>query len=565
MKRCLMSVTALYLLICAGCTDETQQGSAPECTRNGVCDDGVFCNGEERCQDGKCTNGAAVDCDDQLSCTIDSCDETKWACRHDPPDADSDGHADASCKDSRSRPLGDDCDDSDASRYPGAKEFCDPNQVDEDCDLSTVGEKDDDGDGLTSVSCCNASARERQCGSDCDDTNSRVSPEASESCDGVDNDCDGRVDEDVELLLFRDADADGYGAGDVALRSCTKVRGYSTEDGDCDDSEPTIHPGAPESCAVPAVDRDCSGTKNDLPGGCACKTGSERPCPLAGLCSAGVLACADRVWASTCSIPPVPEACNGLDDDCDGQVDEGVTVDCYEDTDGDGYAAAGSEHKNFCPTDEQAQGCPQGFTQRAPSGGAIDCAPKDGDVSPQTAELCNGKDDNCDGSVDEGLALTQRFIDSDGDGHPGTAVQRCAKDPTSASSADDCMDDNPLVYPGQDGVFSSPACRHGFVPCRSNTTTWRCKPAGSDACGGDLMAAHWDYDCDGAVAGEPFVSDPCLTTSTCGAGCGPSGFLATSSGAPSCGSTQAYQICRCLGAQGGGCTGMTEQHPYPCH
>jgi hypothetical protein len=437
--------------------------------------------------------------------------------------------------------------------------------VDEDCDPSTVGDTDDDDDGAIAASCCNASVHERQCGPDCDDTNSRIGPKVSEICDGVDNDCDGRIDEEVELLLFRDADADGYGAGEVALRSCTKVRGYSSDDGDCDDTDPAIHPGAPESCATPAIDRDCNGKENDLAGGCACQAGSERPCPLPGLCSAGVLACIDQVWAATCSISPVPEACNGLDDDCDGQVDEGTTVDCYEDTDGDGYAPAGAEDKVVCPTVEQADGCPAGFTHRAPLGSALDCAAEDRDVSPEAAEVCNGRDDNCDGSVDEGLALTQRFIDSDGDGHPGTTVQRCAKDPTSSSSGDDCMDDNPLVYPGQEGVFSNPACGHGLVPCLSSQGSWRCKPPGSDACGGALTAAQWDYDCDGTIAGEPFVSDPCLATPTCGAGCGPSGFLAATSGAPGCGTSQSYQVCRCLGAQGGGCTGSTEPHPYPCH
>jgi hypothetical protein len=437
--------------------------------------------------------------------------------------------------------------------------------VDEDCDPSTVGEKDDDGDGATSSACCNVTAHSRQCGSDCDDTLSVVGPDAAEVCDGLDNDCDGQVDEDVELLLYRDLDGDQYGAGDVALRACAKVRGYATESGDCDDSDPAIHPGAPESCAMPAVDRDCNGVKNDLSGGCACKTGSERPCSLPGLCSNGVLTCVDEIWSSSCSILPVAETCNGLDDDCDGQVDNDVTIDCYADEDGDGYAPAGTLSTVVCPTTDQSDGCPLGFTRRAPTGSAVDCAPKDSDISPGASEICNGKDDDCDGDIDDGLLQTMRFIDNDGDGHPGTAVQRCATDPTSSSSADDCMDDNPLVYPGQNGVFSNPACGHGFVPCLTDGSAWRCKAAGSSSCDTTLKAAQWDYDCDGDAVGEPIVSDPCVVANTCGSGCGPSGFLAPNSGAPSCGLNQAYQVCRCLGAQGGGCTGSTEQHPYPCH
>jgi hypothetical protein len=569
MKLAHAGAAALALLL-AGCSDTTppsgassSRAGAAECTRNGVCDDGVFCNGEERCQAGRCVAGEPVDCDDGIACTADVCDETLWLCRHEPPDADSDGHADASCADAQARPLGDDCDDADAARYPGAEELCDPGEIDEDCDPSTVGARDEDGDGATASTCCNATAHDRQCGNDCDDTNPAIGPDATEVCDGLDNDCDGRIDEDVELVLFRDADHDGYGTAESTMHACTAVSGYARKDGDCDDSDPSIHPGAAESCEMPAIDRDCNGVKNDFPGGCACKTGSTRACPLPGACSEGVLECKKETWTG-CSIMPEAETCNGLDDDCDGEVDNGVLTDCYEDEDGDGYAPAGAKAQSLCASGSGG-GCPDGYTELAPSPGAVDCAPRDGDVSPAASERCNGKDDNCDGAVDEGLPLTRRYLDNDGDGHPGTAVERCADDPTSAGAGDDCMDDNPLVYPGEDGIFSSPACGHGFTPCRAADDAWRCKAAGSVDCGDDLDAARWDYDCDDTSTGEAFVSDPCLTADTCSDGCGPSGFIQPSSGTPACGTTQAYQVCRCLGAQGGGCAGSTEQRPYPCH
>jgi hypothetical protein len=561
---------SLALALATSCTggdrdggrSEPQPVAGSECTRNGVCDDGVFCNGEERCEDGKCAAGDPVVCDDGIACTADVCDEVAWACRHAAADADSDGHGDAACLDARSRPLGDDCDDADAARHPGADEQCDSAGIDEDCDPSTVGVRDEDGDGVTSSACCNVTIHDRQCATDCDDTNPTIGPDATEVCDGLDNDCDGRSDEGAELRLFRDADGDGYGTDAATLGSCVKVAGYSSEDGDCDDDDPSIHPGAPEGCESPAVDRDCNGRKNDFPGGCACETGSKQRCALPGLCGKGVLSCVNQTWTA-CSIGPVPELCNGLDDDCDGQVDNGVAIDCYEDDDGDGYAAAGAEATSTCPSEGQGA-CPDGYTSRAPSPVAVDCAPKDATVSPGADELCNGKDDNCNGAVDEGLPTTRRFVDADGDAHPGTAAERCAGDPTSESDADDCMDNNPLVYPGQNGVFANPACGRGSVPCRLSEDDWRCRPAGSDDCSRALDAARWDYDCDGAADGEPLVSDPCLDTDVCGDGCGPSGFLAPSSGTPSCGTTQDYQICRCLGAQGGGCAGSTERRAYPC-
>jgi hypothetical protein len=276
----------------------------------------------------------------------------------------------------------------------------------------------------------------------------------------------------------------------------------------------------------------------------------------------------NELWTAQCSIGPVREVCNGLDDDCDGEIDDGAAVDCYEDEDGDGYAAAGAASESVCPSGRQLETggmCPAGSTVRAPLGSAIDCDPEDRDVSPSGKERCNGRDDDCDGSADDGLPVVARFIDGDGDGHPGTAVMRCAEDPASYDQAGDCMDDNPLVHPGQGGVFTNPACGGGFAPCLASEADWRCRPAGADACGRELRAARWDYDCDDAVVGEPFVSEPCLTGGVCADGCGSSGFLSPDAGVPSCGSAHAYQICRCLGAQGGGCTGTTERRPYPCH
>jgi hypothetical protein len=101
-------------------------------------------------------------------------------------------------------------------------------------------------------------------GADCDDADPAISPAAEEVCDGVDNDCDGQVDEDLSSEWFPDADDDGFGAlGDPVL-ACTRPEGHVPTPADCDDADPQAWPGAPELCD--GVDTDCDGIPD--PGSC---------------------------------------------------------------------------------------------------------------------------------------------------------------------------------------------------------------------------------------------------------------------------------------------------------
>ena len=132
------------------------------CRAHDDCDDGIYCNGVETCRVGDrsadprgCLRGEPVRCDDRIACTADRCDEDDQACRHEAPDADSDGHGSAACREASGSPLGDDCDDRDPTRHPGAAEVCDPEGHDEDCDPETVGDRDQDGDGHVDAACWN--------------------------------------------------------------------------------------------------------------------------------------------------------------------------------------------------------------------------------------------------------------------------------------------------------------------------------------------------------------------------------------------------------------------------
>ena len=121
-------------------------------------------------------------------------------------------------------------------------------------DTGAVGSPDDqDGDGYSPEQ------------GDCDDLNADVNPGQVESCDDIDNDCDGETDEDAvdATSLYADVDGDGYGNTGNAVRSCGTVEGRVETSGDCDDNDADINPGAAEVCDEWQTDEDCDGLSDD--------------------------------------------------------------------------------------------------------------------------------------------------------------------------------------------------------------------------------------------------------------------------------------------------------------
>jgi len=111
-------------------------------------------------------------------------------------------------------------------------------------DTGEVPDEDRDGDGFVGSE-------------DCDDSDADVFPGAVELCDGIDNDCDGELD-NVEVDLpawYTDSDGDGYGDDSTLVEDCDQPSGLVGEGGDCDDTNASIHPGATELCN--GIDDDC--------------------------------------------------------------------------------------------------------------------------------------------------------------------------------------------------------------------------------------------------------------------------------------------------------------------
>ena len=383
----------------------------------------------------------------------------------------------------------------------------------DDSDRPAFTEADRDGDGLLDVE-------------DCQPDDATIGTGFLELCDGLDNDCDGEVDEDLpQLTLFRDQDGDGYGDPAWTESFCASVTGWTTDNTDCGPSDRSVFPGAAEFCD--GLDHDCDGftmeadsvdliawwpdTDGDGYGAGEPALSCEAPVGMVGN-----LEDCDDTRADV--NPRAPEVCDPLqaDEDCDlfpNDLDDWVAggTEWYPDMDGDGWGAL-VEPVWTCDA-------PRDYVDITE-----DCDDADPLVNPAAVEVCNGVDDDCEGSVDEGAADPRTWYldrDADGFGDDASSQSACNIPDGYAQWGGDCNDFNNTYFPSADESACTPGIDlncDGFTGADDNDGDgWpaceECDDGEYDTHPGAVEVCNdADDDCDGrpdvdAVDGTDWYAD----------------------------------------------------------
>ena len=447
---------------CDGILDEDCDGTVDEgcgCTDG---DTQACGNGQGVCEGASqtCEGGTWGDC--SIVPEDEICDELDNDCDGETDenveniyfrDADDDGFGDLNEHvDACSAPSGyvsnfDDCDDTNPDTNPDAVEVCD--EIDNDCDgdidenvLSRFyGDRDHDGFGQPRMytDACSAPSGYVDNRDDCDDADRDINPDATEICDEIDNNCDGRIDEGVELRFYHDRDRDEFGNPNVMEYACEAPSEYVDNGDDCNDRDRHINPDALEICDE--IDNNCDGRidegvtttyyldlDRDNYGGSTNQEACEAP---SGYVERG----GDCNDANHRIFPGANERCDDLDNDCDELVDEGLGLyQTYPDLDRDRFGDRSVFPTLHCLNDEHLRD-------------HSDCNDLNSDINPDAEEVCDEIDNNCNDQIDEGVTTTYyQDLDRDRFG-AGIGREECTAPSGWIDNDEDCNDANPAINP----------------------------------------------------------------------------------------------------------------------
>jgi hypothetical protein len=248
---------------------------------------------------------------------------------------------------------------------------------------------DTDGDGygdlLNDSLACNLPLGYVTDSTDCDDTNNLIYPTAEDICNAMDDNCNGLIDEDVMFFTwYFDSDEDNFGDITIDSVSCFDLSGYVLDNTDCNDADAENNPDA-------------------------------------------------------------SEICNELDDNCNIEIDEGLTINTfYMDGDGD----------TFGDPIIFINSCLDLITGYVFD--STDCDDSNNLIYPGATEICNYLDDDCDGFIDDNLLYTWLYADADGDNYGNALVDTlaCLSIPGYIPDSTDCDDTDPNIYPGAEELLN---------------------------------------------------------------------------------------------------------------
>ena len=346
--------------------------------------------------------------------------------------------------------FSDDCNDQDVSINPLSQEVCDG--VDNNCDgntdenVLTIFYLDQDSDGFgdenTTTEACEAPEGYVSQAGDCDDIESFTNPQAIEFCDDTDNNCDGLIDEEGAVgsrTYYIDNDGDGFGNSSAALSACTQPSGSSLIGGDCDDNESTANPAMVEICD--GIDNNCDGNTDDQGSVGSYTYYIDNDGDGFGNSSAALSACTQPSGSSliggdcddneSTANPAMVEICDGIDNNCDGNTDDSSSIDAE-----DWFIDADEDGEGDVATSIRSCTSPVGYVANS-----NDCNDSDININTNTAEVCDGIDNNCDGQQDEGVnSIYYLDADTDGFGDINSYVMDCSIPTGYVTNSDDCND-----------------------------------------------------------------------------------------------------------------------------
>jgi hypothetical protein len=287
---------------------------------------------------------------------------------------------------------------------------------------------------------------------DCDDDNPNINPDAIEICDGLDNDCNGLIDDNLTLYAYYlDADNDGFGNPATSMDTCslTPPEGFVANSMDCDDNNANINPDAIEICD--SLDNNCSGFINDGLDSFTYYQDADQD----GFGDSGISLDTCAAFAPAGFVindgdcddnnpninPNAIEVCDSLDNDCSGIINDNIALFTYYlDADQDGFGDAAIS------LDTCDMIAPEGYVSDD-----LDCDDSNPDINPGAAEICDNIDNNCNGSFNDGLELFTYYLDSDNDGYGDAemAIDTCINAAPAGYTInnEDCDDSNADINP----------------------------------------------------------------------------------------------------------------------